>query len=153
MMQVTKSLFVEDLINDPTFSIKDYYGYVYMTINLENGRKYIGKKIFKNTTNKKLGKKEIAALPTQRGRNPSKKKVIVESDWKTYYGSAEETKQWAKTIPKDKLIRIVLRLCKTKTSLSYYEVKYQMIYGVLENEKWCNDSILGKFYRKNIIDG
>jgi len=152
MLQITKSLFVDDLINDPIFNTDDYYGYVYMTTNLENGRKYIGKKIFKHTTNKKLGKKELAALPTQRGRTPSKKKVIKESDWKTYYGSADEVKQWVKSTSPDKLIRVVLRLCKTKISLSYYEVKYQMIYGVLENEEWCNDSILGKFYRKNIID-
>jgi hypothetical protein len=152
MIQIEKCTYVEDLINDPNFNTDEYYGYVYMTTNLETSRQYIGKKIFKHTQNKKLGKKELAALPTQRGRVPSKKKIVKESDWKTYYGSADEVKQWAKTTPTDKLIRVVLRLCKTKISLSYYEVKYQMIYGVLENEEWCNDSILGKFYRKNIID-
>lgn len=152
MVQTEKCTYVEDLINDPNFNTDEYYGYVYMTTNLETSRQYIGKKIFKHTQNKKLGKKEIAALPTQRGRVPSKKKIVKESDWKTYYGSADEVKQWAKTTPTDKLTRVVLRLCKTKISLSYYEVKYQMIYGVLENEEWCNDSILGKFYRKNIID-
>jgi hypothetical protein len=152
MVQIEKCTYVEDLINDPNFNTDEYYGYVYMTTNLETSRQYIGKKIFKHTQNKKLGKKELAALPTQRGRVPSKKKIVKESDWKTYYGSADEVKQWAKTTPTDKLIRVVLRLCKTKISLSYYEVKYQMIYGVLENEEWCNDSILGKFYRKNIID-
>ena len=47
MLQIAKSLFVDDLINDPTFNTDDYYGYVYMTTNLENGRKYIGKKIFR----------------------------------------------------------------------------------------------------------
>lgn len=142
---------VEDLINDPTFNIDEYYGYVYMTTNLENGRQYIGKKIFKNTTNKKLGKKELASLPTQRGRTPSKKKIITESNWKTYYGSADEVKKWVKTTPLDKLQRVVLRLCKTKISLSYYEVKYQMIYGVLEDDKiWVNNSILGKFFPKDL---
>jgi hypothetical protein len=152
MVQTEKCTYVEDLINNPDFNTDEYYGYVYLTTNLETNRQYIGKKIFKHTQNKKLGKKELAALPTQRGRVPSKKKIVKESDWKTYYGSADEVKQWAKTTPTDKLIRVVLRLCKTKISLSYYEVKYQMIYGVLENEEWCNDSILGKFYRKNIID-
>ena len=152
MVQIEKCTYVEDLINNPDFNTDEYYVYVYLTTNLETNRQYIGKKIFKHTQNKKLGKKELAALPTQRGRVPSKKKIVKESDWKTYYGSADEVKQWAKTTPTDKLIRVVLRLCKTKISLSYYEVKYQMIYGVLENEEWCNDSILGKFYRKNIID-
>jgi hypothetical protein len=151
MLQITKSLFVDDLINDPTFNTDDYYGYVYMTINLENGRKYIGKKIFKHTTNKKLGKKELAALPTQRGRTPSKKKVIKESDWKTYYGSADEVKQWAKSTSPDKLIRVILRLCHSSKELTYYETKYLFDYDVLTNDDvWVNSNILGKFFPKDL---
>jgi len=151
MLQITKSLFVDDLINDPTFNTDDYYGYVYMTINLENGRKYIGKKIFKHTTNKKLGKKELAALPTQRGRTPSKKKVIKESDWKTYYGSADEVKQWTKSTSLDKLTRVVLRLCHSSKELTYYETKYLFDYDVLTNDiVWVNSNILGKFFPKDL---
>jgi hypothetical protein len=147
-----KSTYVEDLINDPSFNIDDYHGYVYMTVNLENGRQYIGKKVFHHTQNKKLGKKEIAALPTQRGRVPSKKKIIKESDWKTYYGSADETKQWAKTTPKDKLLRVVMRLCKSSKELTYYETKYLFQYNVLEDpNKWVNSNILGKFFPKDLI--
>lgn len=151
MLQTAKSLFVDDLINDPIFNIDDYYGYVYMTTNLENGRKYIGKKIFKHTTNKKLGKKELAALPTQRGRTPSKKKVIKESDWKTYYGSADEVKQWAKSTSSDKLIRVILRLCHSSKELTYYETKYLFDYDVLTNDTvWVNSNILGKFFPKDL---
>jgi len=147
-----KSTYFEDLINDPSFNIDDYHGYVYMTVNLENGRQYIGKKVFHHTQNKKLGKKEIAALPTQRGRVPSKKKIIKESDWKTYYGSADETKQWAKTTPKDKLLRVVMRLCKSSKELTYYETKYLFQYNVLEDpNKWVNSNILGKFFPKDLI--
>lgn len=151
MLQIAKSLFVDDLINDPTFNTDDYYGYVYMTTNLENGRKYIGKKIFKHTTNKKLGKKELAALPTQRGRTPFKKKVIKESDWKTYYGSADEVKQWAKSTSPDKLIRVILRLCHSSKELTYYETKYLFDYDVLTNDTvWVNSNILGKFFPKDL---
>ena len=151
MLQIAKSLFVDDLINDPTFNTDDYYGYVYMTTNLESGRQYIGKKIFKHTTNKKLGKKELAALPTQRGRTPSKKKVIKESDWKTYYGSADEVKQWAKLTSPDKLIRVILRLCHSSKELTYYETKYLFDYDVLTNNTvWVNSNILGKFFPKDL---
>lgn len=143
--------YVEDLINDPNFNIDDYYGYVYMTTNLEKGRRYIGKKAFHHTQNKKLSKKEIAALPTQRGRVPSKKKIIKESDWKTYYGSADETKQWAKTTPKDKLVRTVICLCKSSKELTYYETKYLFQYDVLADDKrWVNSNILGKFFPKDL---
>jgi hypothetical protein len=151
MLQIAKSLFVDDLINNPTFNTDDYYGYVYMTTNLENGLKYIGKKIFKHTTNKKLGKKELAALPTQRGRTPSKKKVIKESDWKTYYGSADEVKQWAKSTSPDKLIRVILRLCHSSKELTYYETKHLFDYDVLTNDTvWVNSNILGKFFPKDL---
>jgi len=143
--------YVEDLINDPTFDINKYYGYVYMTTNLENGRQYIGKKIFKNTNNKKLGKKELAALPTQRGRTPTKKKVITESNWKTYYGSADEVKEWAKHTPPEKLQRVVLRLCLSSKELTYYETKYLFEYDVLSDDKrWVNNNILGKFFPKDL---
>ena len=152
MVQTSKPTYVEDLINDPNFNIEDYYGYVYITTNLDNNRKYIGKKIFQNTTNKKLGKKETAALPTKRGRNPTKKKVISESNWKEYYGSADEVKEWVKTTPKEKLIRVVMRLCKTSKSLTYYETKYLFQYNVLIDDKlWVNSNILGKFFPKDLI--
>lgn len=151
MIYVMNPTYVEDLINDPTFDINEYYGYVYMTTNLENGRQYIGKKIFKNTNNKKLGKKELAVLPTQRGRTPTKKKVVTESNWKTYYGSADEVKEWAKHTPPEKLQRVVLRLCLSSKELTYYETKYLFEYDVLSDDKhWVNNNILGKFFPKDL---
>lgn len=140
---------LENLINDPTFNTDEWFGFIYLIENTINGKKYIGKKNFRNVLNKRLGKKEIKALPTTRGRNPSKKQIISESDWKTYYSSCDEIKN---DPDKSKFNRYILKLCKTKTSLSYYEVKYQMIYDVLESENWYNNTILGKFYRNNIIN-
>ncbi len=54
---------VEDLINDENFDSTQYEGYIYMTTFLNLNRSYIGKKNFFHTTNVKLGKKELAALP------------------------------------------------------------------------------------------
>jgi hypothetical protein len=137
---------VEDIINDPNFDINEYIGYVYVTCHIPTGRQYIGKKNFFHTTNKKLGKKELAEIPVTRGKRPSKKQVIKESDWKTYYGSAAEIK----ILPKDEMMRYVLRLCKTKKELTYYETKYLFQYNVLEDDCYINDNILGKFYRKDL---
>ena len=36
-----------------------------------------------------------------------------------------------------------------KKLLTYFECKYQFIYGVLENEEWINNNILGKFFTKD----
>ena len=152
MLQTSKPTYVEDLIDDPNFNIEDYYGYVYMTINLDTNQNYIGKKIFKNTTSKKLGKKETAALPVKRGRTPSKKKVISESNWKEYYGSADEVKEWVKNTPKYKLLRVVLRLCKSSKELTYYETKYLFDYDVLLDNRYVNSNILGKFYPKDLVE-
>ena len=141
----------EDLINDPNFNINDYEGYIYMTSFLDLDRKYIGKKNFFHTTNVKLGKKELANLPVARGKKPTKKKVVKESDWKTYYGSSDEVKQWAKTTPTDKLTRVVLCLCKSSKELTYYETKYLFDYNVLADDKvWVNSNILGKFFPKDL---
>jgi len=149
MLQVTT---VDELINDKSFNINEYEGYIYMTTILDTDRKYIGKKNFFHNTNVKLGKKELANLPTARGKKPSKKKVTKESDWKTYYGSAQEIKDSVKQYPKERIMRTLIRLCKTKKELTYYECKYLFDYNVLEpNSGFINDNILGKFYSKDLV--
>ena len=146
MFQTSNPLYVDDLISDPDFNIEEFYGYVYLTMHIKSNRSYIGKKAFQHTTTKKLGKKELAEIPVTRGKRPSKKSVIKESDWKTYYGSNTEVK----SLPKEELTRMVLRLCKNKKELTYYETKYLFDYNVLENDMYMNDNILGKFYRKDL---
>jgi len=153
MLQTPENTTVEDLINDKTFNINEYEGYVYMTTFIDTNRHYIGKKNFFHNINVKLGKKEIAALPSSRGRTPSKKKVTKESDWKTYYGSAQEIKDLLKVTLRDRIIRSVIRLCKSKKELTYYECKYLFQYGVLEPEHphYINDNIQGRFFKKDLI--
>ena len=138
---------VEDLINDPNFNIEDYCGYVYITCHIPTGRQYIGKKAFIHTTTKKLGKKELAEIPVTRGKRPSKKTVVKESDWKTYYGSNIEVK----SLPKNELKRYVLMLCRNKKELTYWETKMLFQYNVLEDDKYFNDNILGTFFRKDLL--
>jgi hypothetical protein len=152
MLQVHSNFTVENLINNENFNINDYEGYIYMTSFLDVNKTYIGKKNFFHNTNVKLGKKELENLPVTRGKKPSKKKVTKESDWKTYYGSSQEVKDLLKITPKDRVIRSVLHICKSKKELTYYECKYLFQYGVLEPEsKYINDNILGKFFKKDLI--
>lgn len=152
MMQTSKVTTVEDLINDPNFNSNEWEGYIYMTSILPENRAYIGKKNFRHITNVKLGKKESLALPVNRGRKPSKKKVVKESNWKTYYGSSKEVQRLVELYPPDQIIRTVMRLCKTKKELTYYETKYQFQYGVLEDPtRWINDNIAARYFRKDIL--
>jgi hypothetical protein len=138
---------VEDLINDPLFDINQYHGYIYLTINTITGFKYLGKKNFFHSSQKKLGKKELESLPQGRGRKPTKKLVIKESDWKNYYGSSNQVKQ----TPKENMVRYVLKLCKNKKELTYWETKLLFTLEVLEHDEYINDNILGKFYRIDFL--
>ena len=56
--------------------LDNYLGFVYNITNLTNNRQYIGKKLLKRTKTKKVKGK--------------KKKTLVESDWKEYYGSNKD---------------------------------------------------------------
>ena len=126
------------------------FGFVYRITNLETNRYYIGKKQLLSKTNVKLGKKEKAALPVQRGRAPSKKEVIKESNWLDYWGSCKPLLEDIKTLGKDKFQRDILIICKSKKLLTYYEAYYQMVEQVLLKDTY-NDTILSHYYRKDFM--
>ncbi len=141
---------VEDLIKDSKL-IEGYYGYVYKTIFTNLQKEYIGKKSFLHNISRKIGKKE-AKLITGKGRKPLTEKIQKDSGWKDYYGSEKEVIELLKTVPKDKIIREVLYLCKTKKQLTYFETKELFKNEVLEYpDKFFNKNILGSFFRKDLI--
>lgn len=124
------------------------FGFVYKITNLENNKIYIGKKQLISKTNKKLGKKELAILPTQRGRKQTKKLVVKESDWINYYGSCKPLLEDIKQLGKDKFKREILILTPTKKELTYWEIAYQIKYDVLRIDSY-NTSILGRYFPKD----
>ena len=95
---------------------------------------------------KKLGKKE-KALWEGKGRPPMYKRVLKESDWKTYYGSHS----FIKEANKEDLTREILEIAYHKKELTYLECKYQFTLGVLESRSYLNDNILGKFFDKDFV--
>ena len=126
------------------------YGFVYRIIHLESKKSYIGKKILQNTSKVKLGKKELAEYAGVVGRRPSYKLAVRESNWKSYWGSNKYLKELYDIEPKENFERQILICAPTKKLLTYYEVKFQMIYQVLENpDEFFNDNILGKFFTKD----
>ena len=104
---------------------EDYIGFVYKITNLTNSKFYIGKKYFWYNKKKKLTKKQLAALPVTPGRKPTHEIVRVESDWKTYWGSSKELLKDVKELGEDHFECIILKLCKTKKQLTYYEMHHQ----------------------------
>jgi hypothetical protein len=109
---------------------------------------YIGRKILQNTTKVKLGKKELKELAGVVGRKPAYKLAVKESNWKTYWGSNKFLKELYETEPKENFEREIF--APTKKLLTYYELKYQILYEVLEKpEEFFNDNILGKFFTRD----
>ena len=138
-------------LHSEEFDPQDYFGFVYKITNLTNSKFYIGKKYFYHTSNVKLGKKELAALPGTRGRKSTTKQVIKESDWMSYWGSSKELQQDVKELGSDMFECIILKLCRDKKELTYYELHYQCTNECLLSYDSYNDNILGKFFRKDLV--
>ena len=114
------------------------FGFIYEVIHNPTGRRYLGKKVLQfNRT-----------LPPLKGMK-RKRKVVKESDWKTYYGSHVEIKGLIKEGKQEEFSREILQFVPTKKLLTYYECKYLFIKEVLEHNEYINDNILAKFYRKD----
>jgi hypothetical protein len=139
------------LVTDISDMPEGSYGFIYQISHPETGRKYIGKKVLYFERSKKLTKTELAAQ-TGKGRKPTTKKVVSESDWKAYYGSQKDLVELVKYSNKEGFIREILEFVPSKKLLTYYECKYLFKYGVIEpNSLYYNDNILGKFYRKDFL--
>jgi hypothetical protein len=108
----------------------ELYGFIYV-INYTDGTKYIGKKNF--WTDRRL-------KPRKTDRVNAKRIKRVETNWRTYEGSSKLSH--GKTVESKEIVR----LCNTKTELTYYEVYHLMVAKVLFDETYLNQNILGKFY-------
>jgi hypothetical protein len=124
------------------------FGFIYITTHTPSGMAYIGKKSLYHNVKRKLTKKELAEQ-TGRGRKSTTETIQKESDWKTYYGSEDFIKQRIKEKKQDEFKREIIHFVENKKMLTYFECKYQFMYGVIENENYLNSNILGKFYKKD----
>lgn len=120
--------------------IVDHVGFVYQIIHKPTGKSYVGKKLF--TSAKTIQK------------NKRKKRVRVSSDWKSYWGSNDQLREEVRTLGEDQFERHILRLCKTKTEMGYWELKIQMQWDVLlYPDKYYNSFIGYKAHRRNVLKG
>ena len=130
------------LYKDTTFTsddIGDFFGYVYLITNNENGRQYIGRKYF-------------LQFRTPKGK---KRKVKSESDWKKYYGSCPELKEEIRQSGKQNFSRVILSLHLTKGKTNSEETRQLFKYKVLTEQlddgtpKYYNSNILSRYFRKD----
>jgi len=124
-------------------------GFIYKITNGQTGQYYIGKKsLYSHRT-----------LPPLKGYK-RKRKVVKESKWVEYRSSNPSVQLWfhenellreqGKQGINDQLELKILRFCKTKKALTYYELQEQFSHNVLADELSLNDNLLGKFFRKDL---
>ena len=115
-------------------------GFVYIITDLSNGMKYIGKKQWIT----------VRRLPPLKGQKRKRKK-IVESDWKKYYGSSEEVKMLLEEKGADNFKREIIHLCKMKGESSYLEAKEQFLRDVLlKPDEYYNKFIGVRIHAKHV---
>lgn len=119
--------------------IGDYIGFVYLITDKSNDKKYVGKKLL-------VSKRRLKPL---KGKTRRRTKV-VESDWKTYYGSSEEVKLMVEEKGSNNFHREILTLCHKKGELGYLEAKYQFEHDVLLRDDYYNGIIQCKIHRNHV---
>tara|TARA_B100001996_G_C18658081_1_gene591968 strand:+ start:1489 stop:1908 length:420 start_codon:yes stop_codon:yes gene_type:complete len=126
------------LITELSDMPEDIIGFIYKIHNKFTGEFYIGRKSLYSHRK----------LPPLKGFK-RKRKVVKETDWKDYQSSNSEVKKWEH----DTISKTILRFCKTKKAMTYYELEEQIKHNALGNTACKNDNILGKFFTKDLEDG
>ena len=111
-------------------------GFVYLITDTINKKYYIGKKLFWSS---KIVQK-----------NKKKRKVKIESDWKSYYGSNQTLKDLVEQNNVYCFTREILYICYSKSECSYLEAKEQFLRDVILSPNYYNDWIMIKTHRKHI---
>lgn len=116
--------------------IGDNFGFVYVIKNMVNDRCYIGQKKFT----------QIKSYQ----KNGKRKRKLVESNWQDYYGSSETLKKDVAELGRDYFVRTIMRLCKSKGEMNYFELREQMVCDVLLSDDFYNDYCGTRIHRKHL---
>ena len=118
---------------------EEFQGFVYQITELHTNKKYIGKKNF--------WKPKILPINKTRKRRV---RTRVESDWKTYFSSSSQIQKLVEETGEEKFKREILKLCKTKGEMSYYEAKLQFEKNVLFRDDYYNEFIGCRVHSKHL---
>lgn len=105
-------------------------GFVYLITEYSTKKKYVGKKMW-------ITKKKLPPLKGQK----RKRTKIVETDWRTYYGSSENVKAIIEEKGTEEFHREILHFCYGKAELAYLEAKEQFDREVLLRDDYYNGII------------
>jgi hypothetical protein len=118
---------------------EEYQGFVYQLTEIHSNKKYIGKKNFWKPKTLPINKTRKRRVRTR-----------VESDWKDYYGSSNEVRKIVEERGTQIFKREILKLCKNKGEMSYYEAKLQFDNDVLFRDDYYNNFIGCRIHAKHL---
>lgn len=133
--------------NNEVLALPTCFGFVYLITNLQNNRRYIGKKQAEMT-------RTTYKMVTDRKGVKQRKKVSteVESDWKSYYGSNQELIADVKRLGQENFQREILYYAPKAGILTYIEAREQFKYRVLESDDFYNGQIACRISGSNILN-
>tara|TARA_R110000751_G_scaffold510_3_gene1823 strand:- start:1280 stop:1759 length:480 start_codon:yes stop_codon:yes gene_type:complete len=122
-------------------------GFIYIINMLKDDKRYgyIGKKNFYSKRKKRFGKKALALITDKRSK---KYEIVTKLDYQNYFSSNKELKEAYENGVY--MNRTIIKICFSKTELTYQETKAQFQHEVLERDNWLNGNILGRFYKGKI---
>jgi|SaaInlV_100m_DNA_6_1039743.scaffolds.fasta_scaffold19220_2 hypothetical protein len=118
----------------------DVVGFIYL-ITYTNGQQYIGKKLIRSIVKLKPTKEQLAI------RKNYSRKEMRNKPFVNYVGSHKTDKYM------EIQSREMIEICSDKINLTYCEIKWMMKYDVLNNDKYLNGNIAGKFFQGKIKRG
>ena len=119
----------------------EYFGFIYRITDKETGEMYIGQKRMRRTK----------TLPVTKTRK-RKQKLLVESDWRTYYSSSKHIQNNVSKGLEGLYKREILRFGYSKGDLSYLETLEQFNQGVLLKDEYLNGIINCRIHKKHLSE-
>lgn len=143
---------------------QDYFGFIYCIVLSYKGKsyEYYGKKNFFSVRTKRASQKSIREKGKSYFRRKKQKKgkksgqwyyyelVRKEMDWQNYNSSSNEVLSMIKDGAQ--YTKYIVEIVKEESMMIYKEAKHQFCSGVLEEDRFLNGNILGRFHKNNIIN-
>jgi group I intron endonuclease len=105
IVEVQKDTQVDDVVYK---EIRDPYGFIYITTNLVNGKRYLGQKEFN------------------------------QNNWKTYLGSGIAFKKALEKYGEENFSRNIIYICYSEEELNQIEYELSVFFDVVESNDWYN---------------
>lgn len=136
------------------------YGFIYNIVAYPDnqGREYIGMKQMVSYRSRFIGKRELLKEGKSKFRRKKDKKkggwryyeeTFKESDWKKYTSSSKKLN--ADIADGVAFTRYILKFVEEKNLLLYEETKAILCTNALEEDRFYNEHVLKRFYKKNIM--